>query len=140
MVVDILELKSHAGTHISTVCEEAATLAQENNQPVHFVFNDTHVTAQPGESAETLVSRWTTDFQAAAKAWQESPEYAEREAKWAAEAKAADEAHLTETASTEAEMRNATVPSIRTKEQLSEYVESLVRRSHDYGTCCYALR
>lgn len=136
---EILELDSLAGNHISTVCEKAATLAREKNQPVHFLFNDTHVTAQPGDSAETLMSRWTTDTEAARKAWLESPEYAEREAKRAAEAKAADEAHLTESASTEAEMRDAKVPSIRTKEQLVEYVESLVHRSHDYGTCVYAL-
>ena len=138
-MANVIELDGFAGTHISTVCEKAAITAREKNLPVHFVFNDTHVIAQPGESAEVLVARWDADFNAAAKAYRESPEYAAREAKRIADAKAADEAHLTETASTEEEMREAKVPSIRTKEQLTEYVESLVHRSHDYGTCCYAL-
>lgn len=136
---DALELDSNVGMRINTVCEKAAMLAQEKNQPVHFEFNGTHVTAQPGEPAESLVSRWTTDFEAAAKTYRESPEYAAREVKWAAKAKAADAAHLMESASTEPEMRDAKVPSIRTKEQLSEYIESLTQRSHDYGTCVYAM-
>jgi hypothetical protein len=36
-------------------------------------------------------------------------------------------------------LRDAKVPSPLTKEQLGEYIESLVNRSHDYGTCVYAM-
>lgn len=46
---------------------------------------------------------------------------------------------LVETAKTEAEMREAKVPYPETIEQLSEYVESVVRREHDYGTAAYAM-
>jgi hypothetical protein len=134
-----IELESMAGRHIDAVCEVAATLAQENNCPVHFEFNGTHVTAQPGESGPALSARWNTDFEASAKAWRESPEYKAQEAKREAEEKAAREAHMIESASTETEMRAARVPWPKTKEQLAEYIDSLVNRSHDYGTCVYAM-
>ena len=136
---NVIELDCLGGRHINNVCKEAATMARESNCPVHFVFNDTHVTAQPGEMPEILAARWNTDYETAAKAWRESPESKAQEKERASKEKAADEAHLIEASSTEAEMREAEVPSIRTKEQLAEYVESLVRRPHDYGTCVYAL-
>ena len=40
---------------------------------------------------------------------------------------------------TEQEMRDATVPTFETVEELSGYIESVVEREHDYGTCCYAM-
>lgn len=40
---------------------------------------------------------------------------------------------------TEAEMREAKVPTPQTIEELGEYVRGLVERPHDYGTCCYAM-
>ena len=136
---EVLELDSFAGNHITHICEKAATMAQEANKPVHFEFNGTHVTAQPGETAETLVARWNADYEAAAKAWRESPECKAQEEKRAAEEKAAREAHMVESATTEAEMREASVPWPKTPEQLAEYIGSLVNRSHDYGTCVYAM-
>jgi len=136
---DVIEFDSLPGTHIKSACKDAADLANKSGKPVHFKFNGTDVTAQPGESAEILVSRWDADYEAARKAWLESPEYAEREAKRAEEEKKAREAHMTESASTEQEMRNAKVPWPITKEQLMEYIESLVNRQHDYGTCVYAM-
>src|SRR5690349_10418560 len=136
---EILELESFAGFHISAVCKEAAEKAQAEGKPVHFVFNDTHVTAQPGESAEVLERRWSTDFEAAAKAWRESPEYAERERQRAQEWERKTSAVLTESAQTEKEMRDAADPWPYTEKQLKEYIASLVDRQHDYGTCCYAM-
>ncbi len=139
-MADVLELEdSLAGTNINSACEKAATLAHESGRPVHFVFNDTHVTAQPGETADVLSARWNADYEAAAKAWRESPECKAQEEKRAAEAKAADEAHLSEPASNEQEMREAKVPWPRNQRQLTEYIDSLVNRQHDYGTCVYAM-
>lgn len=40
---------------------------------------------------------------------------------------------------TEKEMREATVPKHETPEALIAYIESLVNREHDYGTCVYAM-
>lgn len=135
----ILELDALAGRHISGVCEEAATLAQKRNKPVHFEFNGTHVTVQPGEVAATVEARWQTDFDAEAKAYRDSPEYAAAQGKREDDAQKAREAHLTESATDEKGMREAKVPWPHTKEQLTEYVESLVNRTHDYGTCVYAM-
>jgi hypothetical protein len=40
---------------------------------------------------------------------------------------------------TEAEMRDAEAAHPKTPEELTAYVESLVNRGHDYGTCVYAM-
>lgn len=136
----VIELEEiYCGRHISAACQDAVKRADEEKCAVHFKFNDTDVTVQLGETAEAVQARWDADREAEHHRWINSDEYREREARRAAEAKDADEAHITESASTEVEMRDANVPAIRTKEQLSEYVESLVRRSHDYGTCVYAM-
>ena len=40
---------------------------------------------------------------------------------------------------TEQQMRDATVPTPDSVDQLTTYIRSLVERPHDYGTCCYAM-
>ena len=138
---EVIELEdTFAGSHISSVCEKAAALAQESGKSVHFVFNETHVTAQPGESKETLQARWETDFEAAAKAYREHPDRIKEAAERERKDKEARAAHMVEAASSEKEMREAKVPWPLTKEQLAEYIESLATRTdHDYGTCAYAV-
>lgn len=132
-------LDSLAGNHIDSVCSEAAEMAAAKNEPVRFTFNDTEVICQPGESAKDLRERWDRDSEAARKAYLESPEYKEREAARAREEHELNTRHLSESASTEAEMRAAKVPRPHTIEQLNEYINSLVDRQHDYGTCVYAM-
>jgi hypothetical protein len=39
----------------------------------------------------------------------------------------------------EKEMRETTVPTFSTVEELSKYVTELSTQEHDYGTCCYAM-
>mgnify|MGYP001585299392 CR=1 FL=1 len=46
---------------------------------------------------------------------------------------------MKEKAKTEQEMREAEVPPIKVAEELSNYINSLVDREHDYGTCVYAM-
>ena len=46
---------------------------------------------------------------------------------------------MKELAKTEQELRDAKVPWPKTKEELMEYVDSLVERGHEYGTCPYAM-
>lgn len=46
---------------------------------------------------------------------------------------------MKEAAKNEKEMREAKVPTPETKGALAEYIESLVNRDHDYGTCVYAM-
>jgi len=40
---------------------------------------------------------------------------------------------------TEKEMREAKVPSPKSAEELTKYVDELVEQKHDYGTCVYAM-
>lgn len=139
-MLEVLELnKNLLGFHITKACENAVELVNLKHHPVHFIFNEIDVTAYPSESAETVQSRWDVDREAAAKAYREHPdriiEAAERERK----DKEARAAHMVESAKTEAKMREAKVPWPLTPEQLTEYVESLVHKNHDYGTCCYAM-
>lgn len=49
------------------------------------------------------------------------------------------EAIATANVPTEAELRDATVPTPQTQEELDAYIRSLVDRPHDYGTCVYAM-
>jgi hypothetical protein len=41
--------------------------------------------------------------------------------------------------STEAEMRDSDAAHPKTIGELSDYIEALVKREHDYGTCVYAM-
>jgi hypothetical protein len=42
-------------------------------------------------------------------------------------------------AATEQEMRDAKVPTLKTDKELLAYIEDLVDRPHNYGTCVYAV-
>ena len=46
---------------------------------------------------------------------------------------------MKETAKTEQEMRAAKAPAPATAEELAEYIDSLIDREHEYGTCVYAM-
>ena len=138
-MAEIIELDTGAGTHISNVCKQAAEMTEKRQKAVHFVFNGTNVTAQPGESAETLEKRWSADYEAAAEAWRNSPECKTQEEKRAEDARIASELVMVETAVDEEGMREANVPWPLTEKQLAEYIKSLVERHHDYGTCVYAM-
>lgn len=46
---------------------------------------------------------------------------------------------MKEIAKTEEEMRDAKAPCPKTEAELAEYIESLVDREHEYGTCVYAM-
>jgi hypothetical protein len=109
------------------------------HHPVHFIFNKIDVTAYPSESAEIVQNRWDVDREAAAKSYREHPDRIKEEKERERKDKEARAAHMVESAKTEAEMREAKVPWPLTPEQLTEYVESLVHKTHDYGTCCYAM-
>lgn len=134
-----VELETLAGTHISEACARAAEQAAATGCRVHFEFNDTHVTAEPGESAAVLESRWTANSEAAAKAWREDPQREVKRLAREADLARRKSVVMTETARTESELRDAEVPWPLTEKQLNEYIHSLVEREHEYGTCVYAM-
>src|SRR6202789_1203352 len=137
---EVIELDGvFAGSYINTVCEKAAALASETNKTILFSFNDTEVNAVPGESGETLVARWTADYEAAAKAYREHPDRIKEQIDREAKDKAEREAVMVDNSATEAQMRESDVPWPKTEKQLNQYIASLVKRNHDYGTCVYAM-
>ena len=138
-ILELEEKEVLVGNHINDACKKAITLADASKKSVHFKFNDTDVTVQPGELVDDVVARWDVDREAAYQTLINSEEYKQRQAQCEADDKAAREAHMTESAQTEAEMREAKVPWPKTPAQLAEYIGSLVNRSHDYGTCVYAM-
>lgn len=127
------------GTSIAEACKAAVKIADREKQDVEFMFNDTKVVAQPGNSPESLVAKWHRDYEAACEAWEKSPERAERERKREEDLRRRMATVLVEAATTENEMRETKEPWPLTEKQLLEYIVSLVDRSHDYGTCCYAM-
>lgn len=134
-----LELDNLVGSHIADACRQAVTLADSKKRDVRFVFNGTEVIAHPGDSPDQLQRKWSADYEAAAKAYRESPEYIAAEAKRADDLRKKMAATMVESATTEAEMRAAADPWPYTREQLLQYIDSLTERSHDYGTCVYAM-
>ncbi len=130
------------GETITTAAHKALELLAtygEQNVEVVFTFNDTKVVVTKGDSPVSIVARWKSDMKAAHEAYINSQEYKDREAKHVEDDKRERAAVMVETATTEAQMRDAKVPWPKTEKQLMEYIGSLVNRDHDYGTAVYAI-
>jgi hypothetical protein len=127
------------GSHISDVCRKAVVAAEKRKNPVHFEFNGTDVIVQPGEPADTVEARWRADYEAEAKAYREHPDRAKEAEERRRREEAERKAVMVNSAKSEEEMREAEVPWPKTPKQLNEYIASLVKREHDYGTCVYAM-
>ena len=137
MKIETIEISP--GSHINDACEQAVELANAKQAKITFTFNDTPVAVSPGELPADVAKRWAADMEAAHQALINSPEYKERRRKEAEELERKRAAVMRETAQTEAEMRETKSPWPLTEKQLHEYIDSLVDREHDYGTCCYAM-
>lgn len=135
--MDTIEI--YGGVSIGEACKVGVVQAKQRHEAVCFDFNGTQVIAHPDDEPTALADKWATDSEIARQAYLASDEYKEREEKRAEENRQARAATMLETAQSEAEMRDAKVPWPYTKEQLAQYVESLVNRQHDYGTCVYAM-
>jgi hypothetical protein len=127
------------GNHIKDVCCKAVLIAESHKKTVHFEFNGTHVTVQPGENAETVQARWEIDIEAANKAYREHPDRIKEAEECERKEKAEREVVMVDNSATEAQMRESAVPWPKTLKQLNEYIESLTKRNHDYGTCVYSV-
>jgi hypothetical protein len=134
-----MELETRGGDHISDTCKKAAAMAQQHSEPVTFTFNNTSITAQPGDTAEQLEGRWAESYETARQAYLDSDEYKARQAQQEEAYRQKCAATMREEANTEQTMRAAKVPWPYTEAQLTEYIRSLVDRQHDYGTCVYAM-
>lgn len=136
-----VKYEAQPGQTINDACEQAVALAKtyQAGVTIEFDFNEIKMLATANDDPADLVTKYHTDMQAKHDAWINSDEYKEQERKREEEYTKAFNAGMTEPAQTEAEMRDATVPSPLNERQLIEYIGSLVDRSHDYGTCVYAM-
>jgi hypothetical protein len=69
-----MTLEPYAGDHIITFAEHLSARAAAEGQRYEGTFNGTLAYAEPGENAETVAWRWQRDFDAACKAYRNSPE------------------------------------------------------------------
>jgi len=139
MEASMIELEGMAGEHINDVSSKAIALADEKQESVQFKFNETVVVVQPGETVEKVVSRWSREFEESRQRHINSQEYKDAEAKRKKDYADRCAAVMVEKAHSESEMRDAPNPWPYTMEQLVQYVNSLVEREHDYGTCVHAM-
>jgi len=123
---------------IDAAIEKALAAATPDNA-MEFDFNGVLVTVKHGDDPEAIRQKWSADMDANHKAWLESPEYAEQQRKQQEHDAHMQSRHLVESAKDEAAMRESDVPTAWTSHQLSEYIESLVEREHDYGSAVYAM-
>lgn len=135
----VLEYDSFAGNHITDVASGALDLAMKEKKPVHFEFNGIDVLVEPTDSRDGVLKRWEIDMEASNKAYREHPDRITEAAERARKDKEEREAKMIDTSANETEMRNSEVPWPKTEKQLLEYIKSLTERTHDYGTCVYAM-
>lgn len=138
-MIDLDKDSTFAGQHVSSVINKAIALADDNEERVRFTFNDTLVIVAPGDTHDKVMTQWDTDREAAYQALINSPEYKDRQAKQEQERIESETRVLVEASKTETEMRETKAPWPNTPKQLSEYINSLVDRQHDYGTAAYAM-
>ena len=130
-------METHAGQHLREALSAALEMAQETGDDVTFDFNGIEHDAHPWESYENAKARVESRT---GHPLLTAEEEAEHSRKWMEETATKEAAAIAEAAvPTEVEMRDATVPRIRSEEELLAYVRSLVKRPHDYGTCVYAM-
>lgn len=131
------KIEAHPGDIMHDVLiraiEEAAALGQE----VTFDFNEDTITVSPDEDASEVFSRVEKEVGYPILTREEMAEQARKSLE--DRQKEADDAMEKAGVPDEEELRDAKVPTPESIEELSEYIQSLVDRPHDYGTCVYAM-
>lgn len=132
-----MQIETMPGQHIRDVLANAVQRADESEDAVGFIFNDVRFTVEPGEGYTSAVAWWQAATGIPVLTREEESEQArkglaEMEARYERDRAAAG-------AATEQEMREADVPWLKDAVELSAYIEGLVDRPHDYGTCVYAM-
>lgn len=129
--------ESMVGQHIRDVLADAVGRAAESDERVTFTFNDQEYEVLPGDTydaarirAEKVLGGPIRSAEDEAAYWKAESERRDRETREAIENAGA---------ATEAEMRAAEIPRLGSVEELVAYIDSLVQRPHDYGTCVYAM-
>jgi hypothetical protein len=129
--------EAEPGEMLHDALTRASVLAGDTNEPVAFDFNGVTHEVLPMEPEESWRKRASERAGFPVLNREESAKQAsddlDRMAKEHADAIAAAGVM------TEAQMRDADVPWIKTEEEFVAYVRSLADRPQDYGTCVYAM-
>ena len=126
------ELDPIPGSHIYDVLKAAV-----EQSPAHFTFNGWDFTTQQGETLGDARQRFQDQHGIEVLTPEESRERNRREL----EKMRSDQASAIAAAKMpiEAEMREMKAPWLKTSDELVAYIQSLVTRPHDYGTCVYTM-
>lgn len=134
----MFKLETLAGTHIREVVAEAVALAIKRKETVSFEFNGITITIDPSQSYQQGLDR-AAQALGIEKILSAPEERADASARIKQQEQECEEAIAKAGVPTEADMRVADVPWPKTEEELSNYIQDLVKRPHDYGTCVYAM-
>lgn len=125
-------IEAEAGAFLYDVLAKAVDEA-----PAQFEFNGWRFETRVGESLRAARERFQQEHGHRVRTHKEAQEDARKNLEETE--RKTKEAIAVAGAMTEAEMRDAEVPSLKTPEELLAYITGLVERPHDYGTCCYAM-
>jgi hypothetical protein len=125
-------IETEAGDFLYDVLADAVDEA-----PAHFEFNGWRFETRVGESLRSARERFHQEHGVRVRTHKEAQEDARKNVEEIE--RNGKEAIAAAGAMTEAEMRDAEVPSLKTPEELLAYIAGLVERPHDYGTCVHAM-
>lgn len=132
-----MTLENLAGEHIYDILQKAVALAQMHQEDVTFDFNGTIIEVLPTDSFEHAKAHAEKELGIKIQSREEdAKEAGERLEQMKQKQK---KAISDSGAMTEQQMHDAEVIWPKTKEELIQYIDSLVNRPHDYGTCIYAM-
>ena len=137
MTTEIID--GEIGEHIDIAVSRVVALVLCDKQARQLNFNDHLIEITPETSVADAVDDYHNKVNEATRLWAASDEgkayYAEKAQREAEEAarQAAGPVHDEQT------MREQTVPTPSTLEDLTAYIQSLVNGTHSYGTCVYAM-
>lgn len=133
-----------AGYHISNAAKNAIALAQKEDAIAEFDFNGVTVSVTKHDTEGDVIAQFQRLMDAAHTRYLASDEYKAEQAR-AAEAARVRPIIFREKVQalatmTEAQLREFDFPSWpETQDEVDLVILTLEKRSHDYGTCCYAM-
>ncbi len=136
-------IKALPGDMISEVAAKAVQMVVDGESAVSFDFNGIVLTAIPGMSVGDIRAAYDAGMEKEREAYMAPERVAERErlARIEEETRRRDFASLVAFVKTadEKELRESADPWPRGANELEAYVAALTDRTHDYGTCVYAM-
>lgn len=121
-----------AGAHLFDVLAEAVAKA-----PCRFIFNSWAFETRVGETLGDAQQRFEREHGFPVRTRKQSAENAAKQLKKIQQDQATAIADAK--VPTEAELREMAAPWLTDIEELTSYIQGMVNRPHDYGTCVYAM-